>query len=165
MKRSKQERLRLFTQYEGLAIRAATRLWSKWEPGLRGRCLGLDDLCQDARVILLELCGRMDRRRGERGCRAYLVKSLNGRLFNLIRAEVYPKVPTVSADLRSFSDKLEEFPPTLPDFSLTFNQRTALFCSRMLAGDSEAEARRAVGWTRADQREALAELRRELEQG
>jgi len=33
----------------------------------------------------------------------------------------------------------------------------------MLAGGTEAEARRAVGWTKAEQQEAMARLRRRME--
>ena len=160
MRRSRKERDSLFARYEGLAIRVATDLWNTWEPGLRGTGTGLDDLCQDARAVLLELCDRMDRRRRGDG-RPWLVKSLRGRLFNLVKAKVYPKVQRVQADLSNFPDEEVDLSALLPDISLTFNRKTREFCQRILDGDSETEARRAVGWTKVEQREAMARLRRE----
>ena len=165
MGRSKKECNRLFARYEGIAILAANRLWKQWGKGLAGSCLGLDDLCQESRVVLLDLCSTMDRRRGESKCRAWLVKSLRGRLFNLIRAEVYPRIQQVSVNLGNFPDKSEDFQATLPEFPLTFNMKAREFCRLVLSGDSEAQARRAVGWTKADQAKAMARLRQELEQG
>jgi len=163
MGRSKKACNKLFAQYEGLAVVATGRLWERWGQGLCDAGMDLDDLRQESFAILLDLCGRLDRRKGERRCRIWIIKSLRGRLLNLIKAKAYPKVREIPTDLIGFFDRKAELPATLPYFSLIFNQKTREFCERILAGDSEWEARRAVGWIKADQRKAMAKLRQKIE--
>ena len=163
MGRSRKDRDRLYAEYEGLAIQAANDLWGSWGGGLGGTAVGLDDLCQEARAILLELCGTMDLRLRPERRRAWVVRSVHGRLFNLVKAEVYPKLQEVKADLANISLDSESFPADLPEISLTFKGKDREFCRRILAGCSEAEARRATGWTKADAAAALARMRRALE--
>jgi len=103
MGRSREQRDELYAEYEGLVIQAANDLWGAWKGGLSGTPVGLDDLCQEARTVLLELCGLMDMRLRPERRRGWVVKSVRGRLLNLIKAKVYPKVPTVQADLDNIS--------------------------------------------------------------
>jgi len=161
--RSRKQRDELYAEYEGLVIQAANDLWGTWAGGLAGTAVGLDDLCQEARAILLELCGTMDMRMRPERRRAWVGKSVRGRLLNLIKAKVYPKVQTVQADLTNISLDSESFPADLPEISLTFSRDEREFCQCMLAGDTEAEARRAVGWSKAEAAEALGRMRRAME--
>jgi len=165
MRRSRKHQDKLFFAYEELAEKAASRVWGTWAEGLTDRGYTLDDLRQQAKLDLLGLVKSAKSVGG--GFSTYVWKTLTGSLKNTFIAGGILRDPD-----RISQEVLENLPDSLvkpPDETVYYTGETSLvayeFCRRMLAGDSEAEARRAVGWTRADQREALAELRRELEQG
>ncbi|MFH1569519.1 MAG: hypothetical protein ABIL09_16100 [Gemmatimonadota bacterium] len=147
-----------------MAIKTAADLWAVWEGGLRGSSMGREDLCQEARAILLDLCGTMSLHYGQAKRRAWVAKSLRGRLFNLVRAEVYDRPGQVAADLDGFPADSSEIPPLCSRISLTFKGTEGDFCRRVLAGDSLDAARREVGWSRAEMAAALGRMRRQLEE-
>jgi len=160
----------LFVSYEGLAIQAANDLWKMWEGGLRGGRIGLDDLCQESRAVLLELLPKLKNSTYTQEQRtAYIVKSVRGKLFNLIKIEVYPRVREILMDLSAFPDtsvplpdEIDYYadgnPPVWLGLDRQWGRSTHDFCQRILVGDSLAQARRAVGWTKKRMRATLIKI-------
>ncbi len=164
MGRDREDRDRLYGQFEGLAVQQAARLWQKWRGGLRGTALGREDLLQEARAILLELCATMDLRRRPPRCRAWVMRSVRGRLFNLIRRQVYCQPTVTSCNLDNIPADFPRFSLISPEILLTLRREDREFCERMLAGDTEKEACLAMGWTQADQRGAMGRIRQLMEE-
>ena len=76
-----------YQQYEGLAVSSATRLWGQWASSLSRRGVDREDLLQAARLALTELAPRLtDPAYGEEQRRAFVTKSIRGKLLNLIKA-------------------------------------------------------------------------------
>ncbi|HUS45347.1 MAG TPA: sigma-70 family RNA polymerase sigma factor [Phycisphaerae bacterium] len=78
-----------FAQYEGLAIKAATRIWSGgWGKSLRERGVSLEDAVQEARLHLLEILPNLADPKYVREQRvAYVSKTLKGQLLNWAKAQ------------------------------------------------------------------------------
>jgi len=164
MGRSQRERDELFAQYEGLAEKAAGYVWGIWGRALDNRGHTLDDLRQQAKLDLLVLAEGAEDIGG--GFPTYVWRTLTGSLRNVFVNSGILRDPgripqEVLANLPDSSAK----PPDETVYYIGEGSPSAVdeFCQRVLAGDSELEARRAVGWTKAEQREAMAGLRRELE--
>ena len=162
MDRSQRERDKLFAQYEGLAEKAAGHVWGTWGKSLENRGYALDDLCQQAKLELLVLAAEAEDVGG--GFPTYVWRTLTGSLRNVfVNAGILRDPSRISQEvLANLPDSSAKPPGETVYYTVKGDVRE--FCDRMLAGDSELEARRAVGWTKAEQEKAMAGLRRELEE-
>lgn len=166
MSRSRAERDRLFFAYEKLAEKAAGHVWGVWAEGLTDRGYTLDDLRQQAKADLLELAGSAKDVGG--GFPTYVWRTLTGSLRNsFINSGILRDPDRIQQKvLENLPDSLVEPPDETVYYTMgDCPSKADVFCEHMLSGDSEAAARRAVGWAKADQLEAMARLRRGLGRG
>ena len=165
MDRSRKERNRIFEAYEGLAEKAAGSVWAGAAKSLSAHGIELDDLRQQAKIDLLEMASSAKDVGG--GFPTYVWKTLTGLLKRrFISGGVMRDLDSISPEvLVNMPDSSAKSPceTVYYKWMAEGSPKMQEFCRCILVGGSEAEARRAAGWTKAEAAEALARMRRALE--
>lgn len=156
---------RLFAQFEWLAVKIAGDLWARWGLALGEHGVSWDDLRQEASIALLKTVEMLDLKRAVRFRRAYVSKCVRLRLTKIVHARVYPRLVEVQADLSSTSPEPEVKSEDFLRIGITLREKDARFCEMLLAGFSVQDARRAVGWNRAQYEVAKVRLAEALGHG
>ena len=93
-----------FSAFEGLAVSLAGRCWAQWARTLSARGVDRDDLLQEGRTVLLKILPKLnDPTYTVEQRRAFITKSVRGKLLNFIKAALR------NGDTRDRAD------PPLPD--------------------------------------------------
>lgn len=156
--RTRKERDRLYARFEGLAVKAANDVWEAYSGQIIGRAAGLDDVVQEARLLLIGSFATIRPRHG--GCKTWVYRTVRGGLLNrFVSGSSQPSLVNLGEDYAKVLGKLPQTDPEALYFSEESDQ---VFCDLVLAGIPVEEARGRVGWDDKEYREAKRRIEREL---
>lgn len=157
----------LFARYEGLAVRAATRLWSAHGSSVRGSGSGLEDVVQQARLVLLEVVPKLDPAYKEGQSATYVFRSVYSRLLQIFVRSLSARRSGLNVNLGQFAIHVAEDRPVSAANPYILrgdaSEVDRYLCELLADGCSVAAACRRVGLSRPQWRKARARIRKAME--